>query len=233
MKKSIKNKMKMYQMVLDILDEHQPIWESIPNFVLTFATYSTKFETLKIQAEKQRSYVVGVTAQRDEFRSQTAKMGLRVASAVTALGEDLKDLELIALMRISESQLTRRSQTDTLILLDRIVHYAQLHADELIDYGITEQIMADFIQCRDNLAVNILAPCKAINKRRDSSAMIEDLRRELDLILSNKLDKLILVLRPISESFYGQYTDARKVFNRVTHGSTEDDQQTNPEDEGV
>lgn len=203
----------MYQMVHDIVNEYQPVWGNTPKFVSTFGTFSSKFEALKIHAEKERSYVVGVRQTRDENRKNTAALAIRVSSALTALGGDLKDLELIARMRITENQLNNRTHADTVILLDRIILYAQEHASALVDYGISEQILSDLIVRRDDLVVGIFSPRKAILKRKDSIAMMSKLSREMDEILKNSLDKLVIVLREESEEFHSAYFNSRMVLS--------------------
>lgn len=210
----------MYQMVQDIVREYQPVWEGTPKFVSIFDTYTTKFEALKIQAEKQRSYVIGVMQARDNYREKTAKLAIQVASALTAFAVEQKDLELIALMNISESQLMRRSHSDTVILLDRILIHATLHANELVDYGISAEKFAEMVLRRDELAVNILAPRKAINKRKDSSVQIANLTNDLDVLLKNSLDKLVTVMRAESETFFNEYINARMVVSYGNHGPT-------------
>lgn len=217
MKKVIRNKMSMYQMVYDILRDYQPVWEGTPKFVTAFDTFSAKFEALKIHAEKERAYVVGVRATRDENRRITCEKAIRIASALTALGEDHKDLELITLMRISEYQLTSRTQSDTLILLDRIILHAQEHVAELAEYGISSESIDELILRRDDLVVNILSPRKAIVKRKDSVAKIAKLSSEIDVILKNNLDRLVTVLRPSSEDLYNEYFNSRVL---ISYGNT-------------
>lgn len=211
----------MYQMVHDITKDYQPVWENTPKFVSTFTTFNSKFEALKIQAEKQRSYIIGVRQSRDDFRLETSIIGIQVASALTALGVDEMNMELIALMNISESQLMRRSHSDTVILLDRILIHANEHANALVEYGISVEKLAEFIRRRDELVVNILAPRKAILKRKDSSVQIAKLSSEIDLLLKNSLDKLVIVLRPDSEDFFNEFFNARMVLSYGNnHGPT-------------
>jgi len=224
--------MAMYQMVHDILNEHQPIWESTPKFVETFGTFTAKFETFKIHAEKQRSYVIGVTDTRDASLKITARMAVRVAAALTSLGEDQNNLSLIQLMRISESKLLNSSHTDAILLLDRIVIEAQDHAEELAEYGIGSELLSELYERRDDLAVSIISPKKAVIKRRDSSSTIAELRKDLDIILKNQLDKLVTVLRPVSESFYVQYMGARRVYSYSRNAASNGSESTNT-DEGL
>lgn len=219
----------MYQMVQDIVKDYQPVWESTPKFVSAFGVYTAKLEALKIQAEKQRSYVLGVRQSRDDFRATTAKLGVRIASALFAFAEDERNLELLAMMNISESQLMHRSHSDTVILLDRILIHATLHANELLEYGISAEKLAELITRRDELVVNILAPRKAIIKRKDSSVQIDKLSGEIDQLLKNSLDKLVNVLRPENEGFYNEYFNSRMVMSYGNnHGPTSSDPTIGP-----
>ncbi len=220
--------MSMYQMVQDIIHEYHPVWENTPKFVSSFDTFNAKFEALKIQAEKQRSYTISVRETRDEFQKETAKLAIRVAAALTAYGAEKKDLQLIALMNISEGKLTYSSHADTLILLDRILIQAQLYEAEIVEFGITPLIFASFVNHRDQLAVTILSPRKAIVNRKDSSAKIVELTNDIDALLKNGLDKMVTILRPESEEFHRKYFDSRMVLSVGSSGTSGNGTQTNP-----
>lgn len=203
----------MYRMVIDTLNEYQPIWEGTPKFVELHGEISGIFEQLQVHAEKQRAYTLGVKASRDALRGEVALLATRISSALTALGAEQNDLELIAQMHITESQLKRFSHSDVIILLDRIRIHATQHAEALVEFGITEDEMETFIQKRDELMATIMAPRKAILKRKDSTAKILSLCEQMDQLFKHKLDKLVNVLRPSSESLYIEYTAARMILD--------------------
>lgn len=203
----------MYRMVMDILNEYQSVWEGTPKMVSAHSELTSKIELIQFHSEKQRSYTLGVRDSRNQLKKETAKLGARIAAALTALGSDLQDLELIAQVQISESKIYHNSAGETLILLDRILIHANVHASALVDYGIDEAALNEFISKRDTLMSNIVAPRKAILKRKDSSAQINVLSSEIDLLLRNKIDKMVMILRPLNESFYMEYTNARMILD--------------------
>ncbi|MEY4604300.1 MAG: hypothetical protein RIT43_1592 [Bacteroidota bacterium] len=223
MKKKIKRKMSMYRMVIDVLNEYQPVWASTPKFVSAHALLNGKFELLQTQAEKERSYTMGVKDTRDSLRAEVAALGARIASALSALGAERDDLELIAQSRITESQLLRYSQGDMIILMGRIRLLMVTHAEALGEFGITPFIIDQFTTKRDEMVANIMAPRKAIVKRKDASSQIVALSEDIDRLLRDKLDKLILVLRPSSESFFTEYTAARMIleYGNGTSGTSD------------
>lgn len=218
----------MYRMVIDVLNEYRPVWENTPKFVEAHALFNGKMELLQIQAEKQRSYTLGVKVTRDTFRGDVARLGTRIASALTALGDEQQNLELIAQCRITESQLIRSAHGDTLILLDRILFHADLHSTELESYGIPAALIDQFRTWRDELAVNIMAPRKAVLKRRDATQQILGLCEDMDRLLRNKVDRLVQVLRPGNESFYTEYSAARMILD-YGHSTPSDQNNTSNE----
>lgn len=203
----------MYRMVVDILNEYQPVWEGTPKMVSAHGELIAKVELIQFHAEKQRAYTLGVKDSRNQLKRDTAKLGARVAAALTALGAELQDLELIAQVHISESKIYHNSSGETLILLDRILSHATTHAAELAEFGIDETTLNEFIAKRDALMSNIVAPRKAILKRKDSSAQILILSSEIDALLRNKIDKMAMILRPANESFFVEYTNARMILD--------------------
>lgn len=216
MKRSIKNKMLMYQMVSDIVNDNQTVWAETPKFVSLFSTFSGKFESLKVLAEKERAYLLGVKDNRDAMREETAKKAFQVSSALVAYATENNNIELIAMMQITKAQLMNRSHADTVILLDRILIHAQEHEADLVDFGISPEKIADLVLRRDELVVNILAPRKAILKRKETGSQINLLSQEIDVLLKNGLDKLVTVLRPENEEFYTSYFNSRMVMSYGT-----------------
>ena len=213
MKKSTKNKMLMYQMVSDIISDYPSAWSGIPKFATTFTTFSAKFESLKVLAEKERAYIVGVKDSRDSLREETAENAIQISSALVALAAETKDIELLSLMRITKVQLLNRSHADTVILLDRILIHAQQYSTELVEYGVTQELLNKMILLRDELVVKILSPRKAILKRKDTIVQIATLSSEIDLLLKNSLDKMVNVLRTDNIQFYNEYFNSRMVLS--------------------
>ena len=213
MKKSTKNKMLMYQMVSDIINDYPSAWSGIPKFATTFTTFSAKFESLKVLAEKERAYIVGVKDSRDSLREETAENAIQISSALVALAAETKDIELLSLMRITKVQLLNRSHADTVILLDRILIHAQQYSTELVEYGVTQELLNKMILLRDELVVKILSPRKAILKRKDTIVQIATLSSEIDLLLKNSLDKMVNVLRTDNIQFYNEYFNSRMVLS--------------------
>lgn len=200
-------------MVSDIINDYPSAWSGIPKFATTFTTFSAKFESLKVLAEKERAYVVGVKDSRDSLREETAENAIQISSALVALAAETKDIELLSLMRITKVQLLNRSHADTVILLDRILIHAQQYSIELVEYGVTQELLNKMILLRDELVVKILSPRKAILKRKDTIVQIATLSSEIDLLLKNSLDKMVNVLRTDNIQFYNEYFNSRMVLS--------------------
>lgn len=213
MKKSTKNKMLMYQMVSDIINDNSSAWSGIPKFATSFTTYSAKFESLKVLAEKERAYIVGVKDSRDSFREETAEKAIQISSALVALATETKNIELLSLMRITKAQLLNRSHADTVILLDRILIHTQEYAADLVEFGITQVLIDNLVLSRDELVVKILSPRKAILKRKDTIVQITKLTSEIDILLKNSIDKMVYVLRSEDEQFYNEYFNSRMLLS--------------------
>lgn len=213
----------MYRMVIDTLNEYQPVWEGTPKFVDALSLFSSKFEQLQFHAERSRAYTLGVKESRDSLRADVAGLGIQISSALTALGAERGDLELIAQMRITENQLLKFSHSDVIILLDRILGNITGNEEDLIQFGISEEVINAFQTKRDELMVTIMAPRKAIMKRKDSSQQILALCEEMDNLLKYKLDRLVRVLRPNSESLFTEYQAARMILD-YGHGAPRGEQ---------
>jgi hypothetical protein len=213
MKRSLRRKVSMYRMVIDVLNENQTLWQGTPKFNEMHSELTNKMEQLAIVMEKQRAYVLGVKNARDMIRIDAIKLANQISAALTALGSDTGNLELIAQTYITESKLKKASHLELQIILDRIRNFTEEYGSDLAAYGITEDVIIEFLLKRDELVVNIMAPRKAILKRKDSGQRIQTLCDEIDVILRLKTDRLVTILRPQSESFFNEYRSARMILD--------------------
>lgn len=216
----------MYKMVIDNLTENQQVWQSIPQFAQAVTLLNTRYAALKSEAEREEALLIGVKAQRDDEREKTAELALRIAGALMAYGDANNAIELVSRMRISKSQLVSREHNDTLILLDRILLHAEEHATALEDFGIDPAEITECMTRRDALMSSIVAPRKAINKRKGALLNIQQTIKEIDRLLKRQIDKLVLVTKPGNEEFYNSYFNARVILDHGKNSTNRSDSST-------
>jgi len=219
MKKQLSRKLSMYQMVRDTLDDNQTVWAGTPKFVSAVNTFKERHDFLLTLTEQQQVFTLGVRETRDQKRENVANIAFRIGSALRSLAAEQGDLELFSRMKITMSDLTKGSQTKTMSKLDTIRLAAVENAEALVEFGISAELLAEFLLKRDELAVKILAPRKAIIGRKDISAQIDSVSNAIDAILKVHVDNLVTVLRPSNESFFTLYFDARHVPALGSHKS--------------
>lgn len=222
MNRRLEQKVKMYLIVQNTVAQYQTVWENVPKLAEAIQEFNSKLEILRQCDENRRIYTLGVRKQRDFVKDDTISMIDEVASALRSLALDLVDLELAAQVTISKSRMKTSSHISLLGVFDRIVQLADFHSESLEAYGINAEKIAEFHLRRDTLSIEILAPKKAILKRKNEGIYLMTLNKEIEELLKIKIDGMIKSFRRTNPEFYTAYQNARKVTTVVYHNSSND-----------
>jgi len=231
MKRSLRERLQMYQLVHDLVENNQSVWEGIPKYALTVEQFSVKFNQLKeMMNEHQLQYSVGIKQMRDQHRTELIANAVTISKGLKSYAFVENDALMADVSKISASSLRSLSQVSLLLTVERILHHAQMLTSELESYGISSDLISGLKEKRDDLALGYLAPRKAIIKRKQMGEMIQDLFKEIDGITKLSLDNLTAILAHSQPEYVKSYTNARKVLSVVYHRSSSEQSPPQPDD---
>jgi hypothetical protein len=219
MKNHNKNKLKMYKAVQHICTLNQAYWIDLPAFVNSFNTFSAQLGQLDQLSEKQSLRLMGVRADLDVQRSATIEKAIAMQGALIAFAKDTENNVLRESLRFSKSQLKGGSYVLCIQRIHVISQNAALYLSNLNDYGITQASVEDLELNLTALEEAFNTPRAAIVDRKQFTASIEELIKEIDRVLRDKLDQLMLVLRPSHPEFYDRYHYARAIIEYKGKGN--------------
>lgn len=223
MKRKVQEKVRMYQLVHYTAVEFRSTWENNPKFAEAITILEGKIASLNLAAEKQSAYTLGVTATRDALKQETIDLSIEVGAALIAYSFDKNDLELMAQLCLNRAKFTHASHFNLLVLIDRVVNHADTYSADLVEYGVSAEKLAQLHFKRDALCAGILAPKKAILKRKNQGVLIDSIVSEIDLLFKVKIDSLIRLFEKSSPDFYTAFQNARKVTRVVYHNTPNTD----------
>ena len=212
----------MYQMVKKVCSDNETSWSAIPAFQNTFNAFTEKLGLLEDYIVDQTQALTGVKAFKEQKRKEVANKALSIASALVALANEINDVEMVQKMRITPTQLENGTGLKSLLLIDRIIDKAQLHIDDLINFGIAPEDLAELEAMRLELSNALTAPRQAIIARKHLTVSIKEKVSEIDQLLKLGLDRLARVVKSTDEAFFRNYHNARIIVDYKGRGTQSD-----------
>lgn len=216
MKKLYLNKLEMYRTVREILDANATSWEGIPKLVSKVSEFKDKISVLEQLSEVHGKITTGVTEARTEFKEDLVTRALKVSAALYVFANDSKNPELKDNVSITRTQISKFGKGKTIELLDRIILEANSHIDELGDFGITQDLIADLKNRREILVAMETRTRTVIIDRMNHSKSIKATIDSIDKLLKDGIDMLIKQNSEMFGELVGVYSKARSVMNYGT-----------------
>lgn len=231
MKRSLRERLQMYQLVHDLVENNQSVWEGIPKYTSTVDQFSVKFKELKeLLNEHQLQYSVGIKQLRDQHRIELTEIAYRISRGMLTYAVFENDPVTNSVASLSRTSLNKLSQVGLILAIDRLLHHAENLAGELEPYGIGPEAIANFKTKRDNLSVNYLSPRKGILKRKEMGESIKKLEKEIDGLLRDALDNLTWIMNESHPEYVKAYKNSRQVISVVYSQNTNIQSPPQPDD---
>lgn len=212
MKKVTQRKLAMYKTVQSIVSANTPIWEGVPRFVSMYNTFNEKVELLEQNGVRQLNSTVGVSSTVEQLRRNAVEKTAVIASALYVLARDTDNTILRFQTKIRVSELKYGSRNQCIHLIETVLYLADEHVSDLEPYGVTIEMVLELSEVKDQLKLAFTRPRTAIIDRMNVTKEIMDLESELDIILSEGLDRLMRLFITTNRPFYDAYFNARSVI---------------------
>lgn len=213
MKKSILNKVKMYDTVRTVLSDHESVWIGMPTFVENVELFNTKLDDLKNTALQHEMIVKGVSKAKAEYKTKLIDELCHLQNALLLHSGSNGLTEVRESIRFTRTDLKLSSEMLLFIRATRIKDLSNDFAADLVQYGITattiqnfEQTLTNYDQAMTSVRNNIVAR-KTITSKMD--LQVETINR----ILKEKIDILIRLLAIEHPNFAQDYKNARLIVH--------------------
>ena len=196
-----------------VCNDNQQVWNGVPAFVSAIGEYVSLLDSVRSTLSRQGINIKGVTLDKKAVKKDLTDITLEVAGAVYAFAADTKNLSLKAKVAITSSNFDHLRGSELLAFCNTVYSEAVAITAQLVDYGITQNEMNNFQGLLTNFSSQLPAPRAAISDRKGATDELAKLFARIDIILKEKLDKLMHKFRLSDPDFYRLYFDARIIVD--------------------
>lgn len=213
MNKYIQQKLAMYNVVRQLMEQNATSWNSIPILDGVFSDFNAKITELDDLAIKQNTKLTGYAKTKSKLRVVTIEQTIVISGALSFYAETIGDDVLLAKVRLKAYDVNRAGKEQLLTIVEAIMQVANELSAELLPIGITQVHLDDLSANFEELKEQMYGVRMEIIKRKQLTATISKICRETDTLLSTGLDRLIKVVKSVDPNFYYKYTSARMIMH--------------------
>ncbi|NVO18328.1 MAG: carboxypeptidase regulatory-like domain-containing protein [Bacteroidetes bacterium] len=204
-------RLKMYQVMADLLSENAEITQTLPGFPDLLLTLQQKIGLLKEDVKNQSGNTNGIAYAKKKDRDELIKSALELSRKITAYASMNGNELLSRNSKISHSTLSRKLDHELAGYCLNLCESALTMLEQLQPYSVTEEEVKAIKQLADEFFYMIPKPKEAKNQLKQSHDSVKRLISETDVVLK-KMDILLQILRNTNSGFYEKYLAARKIF---------------------
>ncbi|MES2616798.1 MAG: hypothetical protein V4613_02910 [Bacteroidota bacterium] len=210
------NKLSMYYRVSTFFAHNMaPLAAQVPALPTQVALFTTALDELG-NAEMQATEVIkGYAQQKKMYKDNLCTMAISIAGALKALATVTNDGLVLRRATITRSQLANTPATDMYFTCRILGEEAADHAAELLPYGITPALLADYQTVLTNYENSIDTTTTARDQSRRAGQRVDLAMLELDTLLLT-LDALMDTQQSALPLLYNQYKLNRKIHQTAT-----------------
>ncbi len=180
-------------------------------------TFSGALASLLSYSNKMDEPIGWLVADKNALKESVISQVFHVSNALSCLADSLSDSLMLQKVYISNAELRRLSEIKLIGYTTQAIDICRAHLDELAPYGISEaelvNLEADFATFeKDRADRKILMDAK-----KDDKKEFNRLKKEINSLLTKKLDRRIENLRASQPEFVSQYFSVRKAGRPMHH----------------
>lgn len=216
-------KLKMQQVVLDVMNENKEVWMVVPQLQNVMEVFSENVKSVdKLKAEKGKE-IKPLSEYKLKKRKELIDLSLPALNVLLAFGHDVKDKELLKKLNFSRNKLTKSKDLDLIEkckLIYKTAHKFYMksldtkeaeheNAIDIFGYGLNEQMLED-MEIAEKAFIESLSGLKvAIKNKTLVSQQITSKLKENDKLLRYKIDLIISIFESSNHEFLKKYAESR------------------------
>jgi len=207
------NKLSMYLTVMQITNYFPEAWQGY----LPFRNQYSEFETLvdKIRAIRplQETKITGVTKDKTALRYKAVDKAIEISEKVFAFASITENYKLKDRVAYTTTDLKRCRDTVANDFNQIIYTEASKYLNELAEYGVSQEDLDELKTLNDAYSAIVANPRQAITNRPKTTSYPNNYFKDADIILKERLDKLVNYFKNSSPDFWHQFKSARKIID--------------------
>ncbi len=213
MDKKIRNKLNMYKAVQATCKQYQTAWNGIPKFeevMSRFNTQLSEMETLMANYSKDKRWI---TAEKNAVYHELMNRTYALSVIARAYAIEQKDSEMIRKFTVKKTSLRKGDVKLRLDRIDNIINMVNEVGYDLIDFGVSPELLEEVTALRDKFNGLIWSPRMVRVKRTQTRLAVTHMVKSIDLLISVKLSGMISILATEHPAFSTQFNSARVIVD--------------------
>jgi hypothetical protein len=211
MNKYQSNKMNAYTGVIGVLNQNRHIFEPFKMMNQAVAEFYDACEEIKEVDGKAESDTTGETAAKQAAKEKLAFVASSLAACGAVLAVNRSDPEMEAMLKYSYSDMRYGLDNEASDIAGVIESVLLKHRDELTDYMVSDQDLADLHQRIEVYSDSL------VNRGGAKSGVVAENKRLIHLfkstddLLEQKIDRFVFRLKERFPKFHDAYHNARLI----------------------
>jgi hypothetical protein len=231
MKKKDLNKLRMYDQVVQILEEHGTVWQSNVPFSEVYATFSEKLEGLKAYIESQHVLKGVHSVHKNTAQEALIKEAIRIEHLLQFYASKTENPVLLHDVSHTYSFWKRARENDRLLQGEHLRNLLEEHLSAATAYGLSQSDLDVLANRIASYSISIGGPRNTIVHRVHITEGISEIMAELDALLKFQMDNFVKALSESESNFVRLYAHARDVIRYKGKGKERNEPESGGENE--
>jgi len=207
------NKLSMGLVVQRVVNDNNSIWSGLPAFVRAFSDFEGIITDINDNRVLQEKDTKGVTLDKQDAEDVLIEKTVEVSSGVYAYAVEINDNTLKEMVNYSPSFLSNVRDTILRDICQLIHDEANVVIGNLADYSILPADLTDLQNKINDYNDAIPEPREAITDRSTATKELKILFEKFDVVLNDRMDKLMNMFKKDHPKFHRQYNNARIIVD--------------------
>ncbi len=206
-----RNKFAMIKAVYSVLTASSAEYASLPAMAAATALLGSMIEEIKKKEKERNESAEGKRGARDAAQTALINAVYPIACSIGAYASEKKNVELAEKAKVTKSELQRLRPADLSLKANSIHDLANSLLQELAGHGVTEAVLANALAKDASFNEAVGGVNTGSTGQSAAISAVENLFKEGDVLLHERLDKLMEVLKEDHLQFYDAYFAARVI----------------------
>lgn len=202
-----------YSLALAHLKEHESITKKMPAFERAYNSARAKLDEIEAANIFRSQKLPAITAGKRQYLFQISSQAHIFSSAIVTCAAEKNNPELKEAMSFTHSELFFAPANKLGPRVASILEMAKKHAEELKEFGITEEMLSQFTRQAEQFISFVNRPREIRSEQKIAGTKIKEGLNQLKSLLEKQLDGLMLHFRKDHPEFYRQYIEKRNKVN--------------------
>jgi len=207
------NRLSMYLTVQQVTNYFSEVWQGYIPFKNQYAEFEKLIEEIQAIRPVQEGVITGVTKDKRDARNILTKKGLDIEAKLYAFASITGNNKLKDRVNYSPSEFRNCRDTVVIDYIRVIYNAASQYITELAEYDLTQENLDELKALNDAFSASVENPRQSVTNRAKATKYLKGYFKEADIVLKERLDKLINYFEESSPDFWNQFISARMIID--------------------